>query len=341
MRCRKKYASIGYRDNKPVCLFCLQLDSDLENHKTLPPTQGIKPNHIVVHRKTKKFFHCMHIESRPSIHGIRNYYYCRTSSDGLVWLNEENIRPVNEEEADAATGYIIACRIKQALDKSDRDRYEPADIDLNRDAITDTSKLLPDLRPKAIDLFSGAGGFTLGIAPSYNVVGHVEYEKYCLATYELNAPAFGFGRSELIGKDITEITDEQILAFKQKHKHISLIVGGPPCQGFSTSGKRDPKDPRNSLFIHFIRFVSIIQPDVFIMENVPGMKSMTTATGENCLGIVLQAFRDTGYRVDWRILNAANYGVPQHRRRIFINGCKNGKPPTFPLPTHFGDDEGT
>lgn len=208
------------------------------------------------------------------------------------------------------------------------------------DPITNPSRLLPDLRPKAIDLFLGAGGFTLGLAPHYNIVGHVEWDKYCLETYELNAPGCGFGRSELIGRDITEITDEQILSFKQKHGSISLIVGGPPCQGLSLSGKRDPKDPRNSLFTHFARFVKIINPDHFIMENVPGMKSTKTATGENALDIILQAFREIGYRVDWRIQNACNYGVPQSRRRIIIMGNKNGKLPTYPLPTHFGEDEG-
>jgi DNA (cytosine-5)-methyltransferase 1 len=76
------------------------------------------------------------------------------------------------------------------------------------------------------------------------------------------------------------------------------------------------------------------------MENVPGMKAAKTAKGENALEIILQAFRDVGYRVDWRILNAFNYGVPQSRRRIFIFGQRNGKLPTFPLPTHFGEDEG-
>ena len=138
-----------------------------------------------------------------------------------------------------------------------------------------------------------------------------------------------------IGKDITNITDAQIEAFRKKHGSISLIVGGPPCQGFSASGKRDPKDPRNSLFIHFVRFVRIIQPDNFIMENVRGLKSMKTAKGENCLDIILKAFREINYTVDWRILNACNYGVPQSRRRIFIQGMRNGKMPTFPLPTHF------
>jgi len=200
--------------------------------------------------------------------------------------------------------------------------------------------MLTDQRPKAVDLFSGAGGFTLGLAPNYNIVGHVECDKWALETYELNVPHCGFGQSELICRDITKISDDEIAAFGNRHGKISLIVGGPPCQGFSTSGKRDPKDPRNSLFIHFLRFVKIIGPECFIMENVPGMKSMKTAKGESCFEIILNSFKKIGYNVDWRILNACNYGVPQSRRHIFIMGTNNGKMPIFPLPTHFGENEG-
>ena len=314
MRCHKKYASVGFRDNKPVCLLCLQVEADLYNLKNLPPTQGIKPNHIVAHRKSKDFYHCSYMVSRPTIFGTRNYYNC-TRYNGYgdtTWLNEEDIRPVNEAEADVAIGWLMACGINQAM--NEEDFVSNLDKDYTEDAYKDKQpeyslKALTDQRPKAIDLFSGAGGFALGFAPAFNIVGHVEWDKYALQTYEFNAPYFGFGQSELIGRDITKITDEEIIAFRKRHKSISLIVGGPPCQGFSTSGRRDSKDPRNSLFIHFVRFVKLIRPDKFIMENVPGMKSMKTITGENCLEIILQSFRDIGYTVDWRILNAVNYGV--------------------------------
>lgn len=344
-RCRKKFASVGFRHDKPVCLFCLQVEADIYNLKKLTPSQGIHPNHIVIHSKTKKFYHCTYVVSRPSIFGTRNYYNC-TQYNGYgntVWLNEEDIRPVIEEESDAAMGWIMACIIKQALSEDDYASHLSENIpeDAYKGKQPDYSlKMLTDQRPKAIDLFSGAGGFTLGIAPLFNVVGHVEWDKAALETYELNAPYCGFGCSELIGRDITQIDDEQILAFKKRHNRINLIVGGPPCQGFSTSGKRDPKDPRNSLFIHFVRFVRLIQPDKFVMENVPGMKSMKTAKGENCLEIILNSFREAGYKVDWRILNAVNYGVPQSRRRIFIYGNREDLMPTFPLPTHYGDGEG-
>lgn len=113
---REKYASVGYRKGKIVCLFCLQLDADFENLGTLPPTQGIQYNHIVIHRKSKKFWHVGHKEIRPSIFRTRSYYSCTKHDGGCFWLNEEDIRPVNEKEGDAAMGWIMACGIKQALD---------------------------------------------------------------------------------------------------------------------------------------------------------------------------------------------------------------------------------
>jgi hypothetical protein len=328
-------------------MFCLEVEADLYNLKEFTPYQGIKPNHIVVHRESKEFYHCTVIESRPSIHGTRHYYYCQTyrGFGSYTWFKEEDIRPVKEEEGDTAMGWLMGATIMHQLedeifaDHLMEERQDPYQDTSN--PITDTARLLTDRRPKAIDLFSGAGGFTLGLASTFNIVGHVEFDKWALATYELNAPHCGFGKSELIGKDITKITDETILGFGRKHGKINLIVGGPPCQGFSMSGKRDPKDPRNSLFIHYARFIKILKPDTFIMENVPGMKSMKTVKGESSFDIILNTFRELGYTVDWRIQNAVNYGVPQHRRRIIIIGNSNGKMPNYPLPTHFGKGEGT
>lgn len=195
-------------------------------------------------------------------------------------------------------------------------------------------------KPKCIDLFSGAGGFTLGFAMAgWNVVGYVEYWEPALKTYELNAPNYGFGNSELIGRDITKITDEQVLAFKKKHGHIHMIIGGPPCQSFSLSGKRGIGDPRDNLFLHFVRFVNLIKPDLFLVENVPGMLSKKNEKGELMIDVIRQAFQMIGYENEYALLNAANYGVPQFRRRVFIMGSTK-KEVGFPLPTNFGDKEG-
>ncbi len=202
-------------------------------------------------------------------------------------------------------------------------------------------KLIEDKRPKAIDLFSGAGGFTLGIAKAgFNVVGHVEWDKYALATYEFNKGHAGFGMSQLIGKDITKITDKEVLDFKRKHKHIYLIIGGVPCQSFSLSGKREIGDPRDNLFLHYVRFVNLIRPTNCIFENVPGIMSKKSPDNRKMIDIIEEAFNFIGYKTVIAHLNASNYGVPQHRRRIFIYGAEDINKIDLPLPTHYGDKEG-
>lgn len=204
-------------------------------------------------------------------------------------------------------------------------------------------ELIEDKRPKCIDLFSGCGGFTLGmVMAGFNMVGHVEWDKWALKTYETNAPGFGFGNSELIGKDITKISDEQILKFKKKHRHINIIVGSPPCQGFSIAGKREIGDPRDNLFLHFVRFVNLIKPDHFLLENVPGMLTKRNDKGEVMIDVVLKAFELIDYKVEYGLLNAVNYEVPQTRRRVFIMGYKPDlEAPPFPFPICYGGGEGT
>lgn len=166
-------------------------------------------------------------------------------------------------------------------------------------------------KPKAIDLFSGCGGFTIGMAMGgFDIVGHVEWEKDALATYKLNNSYWP--NSELIGRDITKISDDQIKLFKDKHGHISLIFGGPPCQSYSLSGLRKIGDPRDNLFLHYVRFVKIIQPDMFIVENVPGMLSKTNAEGKFMIDIIIETFKLIGgYHVKYALLNAANYVSPK------------------------------
>lgn len=196
--------------------------------------------------------------------------------------------------------------------------------------------------PKCIDLFSGCGGFTLGMAMAgYNVVGHVEFDNGALETYEHNKNTHGFPNSELIGHDITKITDEEILAFKKKHGEIPIIIGGPPCQSFSLAGQRKVDDPRNNLFLHYVRFVKLIQPKGFVLENVMGLTSKKNKEGEFMIDVIRQAFKEIGYETEYALLNAMNYSVPQKRRRIFMVGCKDKNKINFPLPITMDDQEGT
>ena len=117
-----------------------------------------------------------------------------------------------------------------------------------------------------------------------------------------------------------------------KNKKIHLVCGGPPCNGFSVAGYRNPDDPRNLYFREFIRFLKIIKPDFFMMENVPGILTMSKGQVKN---IVLSEFKNAGYtNTSVRILEAADFGVPQLRSRaIFIGNRHNLKNP-YPMRTH-------
>jgi DNA (cytosine-5)-methyltransferase 1 len=183
---------------------------------------------------------------------------------------------------------------------------------------------------KYIDLFAGCGGLSLGfdLSGDFESVGFVEYWKPAIDTFKKNFP-----KSILLGEDITKVTEEDLK--KLNGNSIDLIVGGPPCQGFSIAGKRDPKDPRNSLFMDFVRIVKIVKPRMFLMENVKGLISMKTASGEKVLEVILREFEKLGYKVKYKVIDSANYGIPQHRHRIFFVGMKGEKNNfEFPKETH-------
>ncbi len=112
---------------------------------------------------------------------------------------------------------------------------------------------------------------------------------------------------------------------------VDLVAGGPPCQGFSTAGLKDKADPRNTLVGDFVRIVDEVRPRYFLMENVTGLQTMH---GGRLFENVLNQFDQIGYRFHFSILFAANFGVPQMRRRLVILGSRDGVPPQFPEPTH-------
>ena len=173
---------------------------------------------------------------------------------------------------------------------------------------------------KVVDLFAGCGGLSKGFEMAgFEVSGFVEYWQPAIDTHLKNFPDCSF-----IGKDITTISNKEILEFVSLNGKIDGIVGGPPCQGFSTIGKRDNKDPRNSLFKEFLRFVKIIEPDFFLMENVKGLLSSKLADGKKVIDIIISEFTNLGYQTNFFLLNSAEYGVPQIRERVFIFGSKSG-----------------
>ena len=177
-----------------------------------------------------------------------------------------------------------------------------------------------------IDLFSGAGGLLRGfIDAGYNPVFSVEMWEPAIATHKINYPSV-----KIIESDIRNISNDSLNKYCD---NVDVIVGGPPCQGFSTIGKRIVKDPRNELVFEFIRFVDTIKPKVFLMENVRGLLS---SNGGKTKAAIEEEFKSIGYNVVSRVLCAADYGVPQMRNRVFFMGIRKDLniSPSFPEITH-------
>lgn len=179
-----------------------------------------------------------------------------------------------------------------------------------------------------IDLFSGAGGLGLGFEQQgFQNVFSVELNKEIAKTYKYNFP-----KNHLIIDDIRNISNAQIKKL-QENKSIDVIVGGPPCQGFSIAGNIGRKfidDPRNHLFKEFVRVVDVIKPKIFVMENVA---HMATHNHGKTIKEICNEFRNIGYHVQYKVLNAVNYGVPQNRRRIFVVGTSNNLKFGYPTPS--------
>ena len=176
-----------------------------------------------------------------------------------------------------------------------------------------------DNTPKGIALFSGCGGMTLGFeSAGFNLIGHVEIAESANKIYEVNFPD-----SKLLGTDICDITDGDLHDWKKSFGEIDIIVGGPPCQGFSLAGKRNPEDERNKLYKQYVRIVSIIRPKVFVMENVALMTSMMDTSGELFIDKIIREFSEQGYTLKKQIVNAYEYGVPQSRERVILVGTRD------------------
>jgi DNA (cytosine-5)-methyltransferase 1 len=178
---------------------------------------------------------------------------------------------------------------------------------------------------KAISLFSGCGGDTLGLEMSdIDVIAYVEKERVFQETHNTNFP-----NSELIGSDIAKIPDKDFEKYKGK---IDIIFAGFPCQGFSNAGKKQANDPRNTLFKEFARAVKIIKPKYIIGENVKGLLSRKTDNGEDYIDIIEKEFTDMGYIIKHQVCKTHEYGVPQKRERLIIIGTNTGKTLKFPEP---------
>ena len=185
-------------------------------------------------------------------------------------------------------------------------------------------------RPKAIDLFSGAGGITLGLSNAgFDVVFCSDHNAACELTHRRNFPHIPFVRT-----DIEDLTSRQIMeATGIKPGELDLLIGGPPCQGFSIIGQREVWDPRNGLFRQFLRIAEELQPRVVIIENVSGLATLDKGAVLHEIG---RSFAEAGYHVECAELLAAQYGVPQMRWRMFFIGWRldENKRGGFPEPSH-------
>ena len=178
----------------------------------------------------------------------------------------------------------------------------------------------------AIDLYCGAGGLTLGLKRAgFDVVAGVEIDPEIVKTYEANHP-----KTKVIKRDIQEVTGKEILEMAGLEE-VDLIAGCPPCQGFSSlTSKYKKKDPRNDLILEMARIVEEIRPKMVMMENVPGI----AARGKHLLDEFVARLESLGYVINMEVLQLADYGVPQFRRRFVLLAGKRF-PIDFPKKNAF------
>ena len=183
---------------------------------------------------------------------------------------------------------------------------------------------------KSIDLFSGCGGMTLGFGMAgFSSILASDIDENCEKTFATNFPDIPF----LCG-DLSDFKKDDF-DIQIKDTEIDVIIGGPPCQGFSLANKRRNKvsnDPRNRLFYEFVKTIDWYSPKAFVMENVKGLLSMQSGKVINQILKEFEAAGTSGYEVDYKILKASDYGVPQARERVIVIGVRKdlGLLPKFP-----------
>lgn len=181
-----------------------------------------------------------------------------------------------------------------------------------------------------ISTFAGCGGSSLGYKwAGFKELLAIEWEDHAVETFELNFPEVPMWQ-----KDIREVTGQEILDFCNiKKGELDIFDGSPPCQGFSTAGKRQIDDIRNSLFIDFKRLVDELQPKIFVMENVTGM---VKGKMKGRFLEILEELKELNYNVKCKLMNSKYYGVPQSRERLIFIGTRNDLniDPIFPEPSN-------
>lgn len=179
---------------------------------------------------------------------------------------------------------------------------------------------------KFIDLFAGAGGFSCGLEQAgFECLLGIDFNKHAMDTFALNHK-----KAIALHAPIQELSNKKISRLLGDEK-VNLVVGGPPCQGFSTVGKGNPEDERNTLFREFCRVVRFLKPEFIVMENVTGLLAKKN---EETLISILNTFKRMGYTMDARVLESQHYGVPERRKRTILIGSRIGDQINFPIKTH-------
>ena len=174
------------------------------------------------------------------------------------------------------------------------------------------------MKRKCIELFAGAGGLALGLEKAgFEEIGLVEIDKKACDTLRLNRPNWN-----VIEEDIVKFSEKDLLKeFNLKKFELDLLSGGYPCQSFSYAGKKlGLEDVRGTMFFYYAEFLRQLQPKMFLAENVKGL---TTHDGGRTIQTMVDVFEDLGYRVEWKVLNAWDYGVAEKRQRVVIIGTRN------------------
>lgn len=178
--------------------------------------------------------------------------------------------------------------------------------------------------PNVIDLFCGCGGFSLGFEKAgFDVLLGIDVWPDALRTFDLNHK-----KSKVLQGDLSLIQPSDTARLLDG-RTVDVIIGGPPCQGFSVAGKRIVDDIRNKLYKNFVNFVAFYKPKAFVLENVPNILSIGGGVVKDS---IIEDFSDLGYTMEYKILMASDYGVPQNRRRAIFVGFLNGHHFAFPTP---------
>ena len=306
---------------------------------------------------------------------------CPTKHGTLERVKQANTgRPTLGPRTEPSTTWSV--RVSRSLDEAVRNMARLRGVELSkfvRDAVEEKMTEIENLsrmegqgemkgRYKTVSLFSGAGGLDVGLASTgfFNLLAAVEIEPQFCATLRANRQSglFGSRNTKIIQADLSLYTPEQLMdELGIKPGELDLLVGGPPCQAWSTAGKRRAaEDPRGQLIWHYLRFVEALKPKVFLVENVRGLFSASLVhrpikdrpnhggkplRDEELPGSAFKAWvndalsiGDALYRIDSYELNAVNYGAPQLRERVLIFGNRLQAVTPEPTPTHGGQGSG-